>query len=106
MLAFGFTRSRSSGPMTDPQEFGTDEFLTVRLGAASGQPERFMLVGRPRDGLVRVREWNSNSYNTVGADFDVDPLELLSEIESVYASALEVTPEIYQIRLWLHDIGG
>lgn len=65
-----------------------------------------MLVGRPRSGLVRVREWTTDSYNTVGADFDVDPLELLSEIDSAYASALEVTPEIYRIRLWLHDIGG
>ena len=92
--------------MTNPPDFSTDEFLTVRIGAAPGQPERFMLVGRPRDDLVRVREWTTDSYNTAGADFDVDPLELLTEIESAYAAALEVTPEIYRIRLWLHDIGG
>lgn len=91
--------------MTDPHEFSTNEFLTVRLGAAPGQPERFLLVGRPRDGQVRVREWNTNSYNTVGADFDVDPIELLTEIESAYAASLEVTPELYAIRLWLHETG-
>jgi hypothetical protein len=79
----------------------TDEFLSVRIAGGSGRVERFMLIGRPYDGLVRVREWTTNTYNSAGEDFDIDPRELLGDIETAYAAGLGVAPELYQIRLWL-----
>lgn len=79
----------------------TDEFLSVRMASSSGRAERFLLVGRPYDGRVRVREWTTNSYNSEGEDFDIDPAELLADIETSYAAGLGISPELYQIRLWL-----
>ncbi len=89
--------------MQHPDDFpvGTDEFLSVRIAGGSGRAERFLLVGRPHEGLVRVREWTTDSYNTEGEDFDVDPGVLLADIETAYAAGLGLAPELYQIRLWL-----
>lgn len=86
-----------------PEDFpvGTDEFLSVRIAGGSGRAERFLLVGRPIDGEVRVREWSSHTYNTTGDDFEIDPASLLEDLETAYAAGLGLQPEIYQIRLWL-----
>jgi len=86
-----------------PDQFsvGTDEFLSIQIAGNSGQPERFLLVGRPYHGLVRVREWSSHTYNSVGDDFEIEPRELLEDVETAYAAGLGVRPELYEIRLWL-----
>ena len=93
--------------MTEPDQFtfSTDEFLTVRIAGAGASQERLLLVGRPRDGLVRVREWTTGSLNAEGEDYDVEPLELLADIETAYASALQVTPEMHRIRYWMQGVG-
>lgn len=86
-----------------PDDFpvSTDEFLSVRIAGTAGQAERFLLVGRPYDGMVRVREWSTHTYNTAGDDFDTDPADLLADIETAYSAGLGVAPEMYQIRMWL-----
>jgi hypothetical protein len=89
--------------MTDPDHgsLGQDEFLSLRIGGNAAQPERLLLIGRPHDGLVRVREWTSRSWNTEGDDFDIDPGELLVDIERAYDARLMVSEEMYKIRRWL-----
>ncbi|MFN8665947.1 MAG: hypothetical protein U0164_01985 [Gemmatimonadaceae bacterium] len=86
-----------------PEDFpvGTDEFLSVRIAGGSGRAERFLLIGRPFDGQVRVREWSTHTYNTAGDDFEIEPATLLEDLETAYAAGLGLQPEIYQIRLWL-----
>lgn len=93
--------------MEDPdlETLGEHQFLTVRIGGGRTRRERLLLIGRPYHGQVRVREWDSDSWNTGGEDADVDPAVILEEIETAYASAIPVTPEIYQIRLWLSGQG-
>lgn len=87
--------------MPDHSFFTGDEFLSLTIGGDAGQPSRLLLIGRPRKGLVRVREWTSNSLNTEGADFDVDPAELLADIERAYEARFAVSEEMYRIRTWL-----
>jgi len=88
-------------PRPDDFPLELDEFLSVRIAGSGGTPERFLLVGRPYDGLVRVREWSTHTYNSEGDDFDIDPAELLADIETAYAAGLGVSPEMYQLRQWL-----
>ena len=89
--------------MSDPfhRSLGEGEFLTVRIGGALGVEERLLLIGRPNEGSVRVREWRSSTMITEGEDYDVDPGELLENIEQAYASRLLVSEEMYKIRRWL-----
>jgi hypothetical protein len=88
-------------PQPDDIPIEPNDFLTIRLAGAAGEGERFLLVGRPYDGLVHVREWTARTFNTAGEDLDIDAVDLLADIESVYAAGRGVTPEMYEIRLWL-----
>jgi hypothetical protein len=88
-------------PGRDDSPFTGDEFLSLTIGGDAGQPSRLLLIGRPREGSVRVREWTSNSLNTEGEDFDVDPAELLGDIERAYEARFTVSEEMYRIRSWL-----
>lgn len=88
----------------DDYPFAENEFLSVRIGGA-GHAERLLLIGRPVDGEVRVREWGSDSWNREGDDYDIDAAALLESIETAYASAVPVMPELYRIQLWLAGQG-
>ena len=91
--------------MSEPRPFGEDEFLTLRIGGSDGEPERLLLIGRPRDATVRVREWTSNSWNTEGEDFDADAGALLDDIARAYDARRPVSEEMYRVRLWLTGQG-
>ena len=87
--------------MPDRSSFTDDEFLSLPIGGDAGQPSRLLLIGRPREGSVRVREWTSDSLNTEGEDFDIDPAELLADLERAYEARFAVSEEMYRIRTWL-----
>jgi hypothetical protein len=84
-----------------PDGFAEGEFLTLRLGGSGDTPERLLLIGRPIDGQVRVREWTSNSWNTEGEDYDADPTALLEDIERAFDARQPVSEEMYRVRQWL-----
>ena len=88
--------------MTDlAPPFDEPEFLTVRVGGQAPSPERLLLIGPPRNGLVRVREWDSNSWNTSGVDQTVATATILKQLEDAYAQRRAVSEEMYRIRQWL-----
>jgi hypothetical protein len=88
--------------VTDPREagLGEAEFLTVRVGDP-GREERLLLIGHPRDGVVRVREWRTATMNTAGEDYEIPASELLDQMEAALASRHAVSEEMYRIRRWL-----
>ena len=79
----------------------TSEFLTLRVAAGHGEPERLLLIGRPEDGHVRVREWTSRSWNTEGDDYEIDAEELLAGLERDFSARRAMSEEIYRVRQWL-----
>lgn len=85
--------------------FAEDEFLTLRIGGGPDTPERLLLIGRPRHGLARVREWTSNSWNTEGEDYDADATTLLEDIERAYDARRPVSEEMFRLRAWLQGQG-
>ncbi|MBL8982892.1 MAG: hypothetical protein JNL26_11960 [Gemmatimonadetes bacterium] len=87
--------------MTPPLAFDEPEFLTLRVGGSPTTVERLMLIGRPRQGTVRVRQWTSNSWNTEGEVFEVAAATLLADIQRVYDAREQVSEEMYGIRRWL-----
>lgn len=87
--------------MTAPLAFDEPEFLTLRVGGSPTTVERLMLIGRPRQGTVRVRQWTSNSWNTEGEVYDVSAATLLADIQRVYDAREPVSEEMYGIRRWL-----
>ncbi len=87
--------------MTPPLAFDEPEFLTLRLGGSPTEVERLLLIGRPRAGRVRVRQWTSNSWNTEGEILELDAGALLAEIQRTHDARRQVSEEMYGIRQWL-----
>jgi hypothetical protein len=81
--------------------FDEPEFLTLRLGGSPTEVERLMLIGPPRQGVVRVRQWTSNSWNTEGEVLELPAATLLADIQGTYDARLPVSEEMYGIRRWL-----
>ena len=77
------------------------EFLSLHIGGTSDRPERILLIGRPRNGRVRVREWNTGTLNTGGATRDIDAAQLLTEVEAADSAHLPMKEEMYAVRRWL-----
>ena len=50
---------------------------TVLIGGSASEPERLLLISRPDNGIVRIREWTS-------ADWSATPDERDSPVESLY----------------------
>ncbi len=89
--------------MTDPdhRSLGEDEFLTLRIAGDREELERLLLVGRPQDGTVRVREWTTETLNSEGDDYEIDAAELLESIEAAYGDRRSLGTELYHVRRWL-----
>lgn len=79
----------------------TSEFLTLRVAAGRGEPERLLLIGRPENGQVRVREWTSHSWNSEGEDYEIDAEDLLAALERDFSAHRAMSEEIYRVRQWL-----
>ena len=86
----------------DQMSFGEDEFLTLRVSGGPQVAERLILVGRPRQGSVRVREWTTETFNTAGNEYDISAVELLASLDEAHKAGSSLGAEWYRVRLWLN----
>lgn len=87
--------------MSNAASPGDAAFLTLRIGGGPLRPERLLLIGRPVDGRVRLREWTSNSWNTEGEDLETDAAALLEDLERAFDARTPVSEEMFRVRQWL-----
>lgn len=78
-----------------------EEFLTVRIVGGSVPREELLLVGRPRRGVVRVREWTTDTMNTAGHEYDVAAADLLQRFERALSDGRSLGEDPYRVRRWL-----
>jgi hypothetical protein len=83
-----------------PAQDGSDE-LPVLIGAGAGEPERLLLVQRPANGRVRVREWRGDAWNTPAAERELSAAELLADVERAERAGRRLNQNVYAVRLWL-----
>jgi hypothetical protein len=77
------------------------ETLAVQMAAGAGSPERLLLLERPIEGRVRVREWTSADWSRPAISRDRGVAEVLDELRRADAARRIVGVEMYRIRLWL-----
>jgi hypothetical protein len=75
--------------------------LVLQVGGGAGEPERLLHISRPVDGLVRVREWTSESWNTPPLERELSARALLRAIEEAARQRRRVSEELYRVREWL-----
>ncbi|MEP7345213.1 MAG: hypothetical protein ABI877_08095 [Gemmatimonadaceae bacterium] len=86
----------------DQMSFGEDEFLTLRVSGGLQVGERLILIGRPRQGSVRVREWTTETFNTAGHEYDIAAADLLASLNATHMAGGSLGTELYRVQLWLN----
>ena len=76
-------------------------FLTVQVSGDRDEPERLLLIARPVNGRVRVREWTTGSWNAEPSERDEDVEALLAALERAHRARRRISQELYHIRAWL-----
>lgn len=77
------------------------EELPILIMGAGPEPERLMLVSRPREGKVRVREWTGHDWSSVALAREALPEEVLGEVERAQQRGRRVNQSPYTVRQWL-----
>ncbi len=78
--------------------------LTVQIAASANDPEHLMLIERPVNGRVAVREWIGEGFGSPAVEREYDVVELYRLIERASQQGRRVGQELYRIRLWLDGI--
>jgi hypothetical protein len=77
--------------------------LTVQVLGGGGEPERLLKISRPRQGLVRVREWTSDGWGQPPLERELSADALLRALERALRERRRVSVELHRIRRWLTD---
>jgi hypothetical protein len=88
-----------------PAQTGRDE-LPVLIGSGFESPEALLLIARPTDGRVRVREWSGADWSSPPREREVTVDALYAEIERAQRAGRRVNQGLYAVRLWLTGAAG
>ena len=99
----------SRGRDVDPQDSsssssggGPGDVLPVQVDGDRETPSRLYLISRPARGMVRVREWASETgWTGEAAEREVRADELYATFERAHARRLRLSEDLYRIRHWL-----
>ena len=77
--------------------------LVVQVGGGRDEPERLLHISRPKDGLVRVREWTSEAWNVPPLERELSARALLGALEDAARQRRRLSQELARVRQWLTD---
>ena len=78
--------------------------LSVQVEGTAREGMRLYVMGRPRDGMVRVREWRGEDWSAGPLEREVEASALLAEFERAHRDRRRMSEELYRLRLWLEGI--
>ena len=84
----------------DPTPLPTGDTLTVQIAGARGKPDQLFVLGRPRDGVVEVRE-QTFGETCAPREYAEDADALLRRFERVVRDRRRVSVETPALRAWL-----
>lgn len=87
--------------MASIPDIATGDELAVLVGGSPTEDEQLLLVGRPRDGRVLVREWASSDWSQPPAIREHDAAALAGHIERMRRGGRSVNQEPTAIKRWL-----
>ncbi len=79
---------------------GAEELPLFIMGPGP-EPERLMLLARPREGRVRVREWTGHDWSSVPHERSALPEELYGEVERALQQGRRLNQSPMVVRQWL-----
>lgn len=89
----GDDRSREPGP---------DE-LAILVAAGGGEPERLLLLAKPANGRVHIREWSSHNWSGPADERDEAVADAFAVFQRAHDARRRMSTGLVQIRAWLDD---
>ena len=80
--------------------------LSVQVEGSEREGLRLYVMGKPRNGFVRVREWRGEEWSAGPLEREVEASALYAEFERAYRERRRVSEELYRLRLWLEGTGS
>ncbi|HEV2180442.1 MAG TPA: hypothetical protein VGR59_08985 [Gemmatimonadaceae bacterium] len=87
----GDDRTRTPGP---------DE-LGVLVAAGDGESERLLMLGKPANGRVHVREWSSLNWSGPPDERDMPVSEAFAVFQRAHDARRRMSAALSRIRAWL-----
>jgi hypothetical protein len=84
---------------------GTDlerDTLTVQVQGGRGEPERVIILSRPRDGMVDVREFAIGGDAGGSSDYTCACDDVLATVERAVRERRRVSEDLATVRRWLN----
>lgn len=82
-------------PQSDPEE------LSVSVGPRDGRGERLIMLGRPREGRVHVREWSDGNWAGPPAERDLAVDDAYAIFQCAFDERRRLSAGLLDIRAWL-----
>ena len=84
----------------DPTPLPQGDTLTVQIEGARGKPDRLYVLGRPRAGIVEVRE-QTFGESCAPREYAEPADALLERFERAQRERRRVSVDLYALRHWL-----
>ena len=80
---------------------GRAETLEVQVAGGRGEPERLLVLGRPRGGSVAVREFRFAEGDGNPREYTATAADLLADFQRARRQRRRLSEDLYAIRRWL-----
>jgi hypothetical protein len=85
---------------SSPRDAGPDE-LGVLISAGGGEPDHLVMLGRPVEGHVHLREWSTHNWSGAPDERDVPVAQAYAIFQRAYDARRRMTAALPEIRAWL-----
>jgi hypothetical protein len=85
----------SGSPPAVPPELG------VLISAGGGEPDRLIVLQRPVNGRVRVREWSTHNWSGAPDEREISVADALATFQGAYDARRRISVSLKGIQAWL-----
>ena len=93
------------GEPGQPGESPEPRELVVQVAAGGGEGEYMLVLHRPADGRVFVREWGDANWASSGTDRVLPVADVYGRVRRAYDQRRRVSVELARLRAWLDGRG-
>lgn len=86
--------SASGSPPAEPRELGV-------LISSGGAPDRLIMLQRPANGRVHLREWSAHNWSGAPDERDVSVADALATFQDAYDARRRMSVSLKGIQAWL-----
>ncbi|HET7551778.1 MAG TPA: hypothetical protein VFK04_10810 [Gemmatimonadaceae bacterium] len=101
-MALGDDLPGAEPPMAGSGEaFVAPAELGVLISAGAGKPDRLLILGRPSDGRVHIREWSTHNWSSAPDESEISTADALAIFQDAYDSRRRMSVSLNGIQAWL-----